>query len=348
MFKVAVVGCGLISTQKYLPILLKLSNRVSVVGICDLREDVLRETAAKFRISNAHKDFSEMLSKQLPDLVVICTPPATHKHLSVQAMAGGAHVLVEKPMALTPDECDEMIEASIRYNRKLGVMHNQLFNPAIERAKDIMATDEFGKFLGIRIFLATSVDYMTSNPNHWAHKLPGGVLGETGPHAVYLSLAFLDEIQDVEIRCKKLLSEYPWSIAEDIRFDLIAKNGISSVALTYGSTQTIAEIDLIGTKGLLKLDLQSRTLVKHRRTELKPTTIATSVLSTVYQMSKALVATGVRYAVSKSSLDPHYIGINRFLDYLEGRGSYPATGEDGKRVIAVMEMLVQKMRGLVH
>lgn len=343
MLKVAIVGCGLITTEKYIPIFQRLKHRAQIVGLCDLNEEVLGKVAAQSGIADAYADFSAMLSEQHPDLVIICTPPKTHADIAIKAMKEGAHVLVEKPMATSTADCDRMIEASTKYGRKLGVMHNQLFNPAVERAKEILADDSFGRFLGMRVFLATSVDYMTSNKDHWAHKLPGGVVGETGPHAVYLSMAFLKNVRDAQVRYKKLLPEYPWSIGEDIRIDLIADNGMSSITLTYGSIQTTAEMDIIGTKGLLKLDLQSRTLVEHKRPDLTAGIVGRSVLSTVYQMTKALVLNGARYAFSRS-LDPHYRGINRFLDYLLGDADYPATGEDGRRTIAVMERIVQKMK----
>lgn len=343
MFEVAIVGCGLISNEKYLPILRGLKDKVTIVGLCDLSEDIVSKAAAKFGVPNAYTDFPEMLSQQRPALVITCTPPRTHAELAIKAMEQGAHVLVEKPMAPSTADCDEMIEASIQYNKKLGVMHNQLFNPTVERARHIVSTDRFGRFLGMRVFLVTAVDYMTSKQDHWAHKLPGGVVGETGPHAVYLSLAFLKNVRDVQVRYEKLLPEYPWSVGEDIRIDLIADNGMSSITLAYGSIQTTAEVDIVGTKGLLKLDLQSRTLVEHKRPDLTAGVVGRSVLSTAYQMTKALVLNSARYAFSRN-LDPHYRGINKFLDHLSDGADYPATGEDGRRVIAVMEKIVQRMR----
>ena len=343
MISVAIAGLGLIAAEKYLPIFKKLNSRARIVGVCDLNEDILRKVATTWKVENAYKDFSTVLSKQTPDLVVICTPPTTHARLAIEAMEKGAHVLVEKPMAVSIAECDSMIDAATRHGPKLGVMHNQLFNPAFEAARQLVSSHSVGRFLGMRVFLATSIDYMTSNPNHWAHKLPGGVVGETGPHAVYLSLAFLNNIKDVQVRYKKLFMEYPWSIAEDIRIDLIADNGMSSITLAYGSTQTTAEVDIICSDALLKVDLQSRTLVVHKRPGLSAGTIGKSVVSTVYQMSKGLMLNTLRYAFSRD-LDPHYRGVRRFLDYIEGNAEYPVTGEEGKRDIAVMEMIVQRMQ----
>jgi hypothetical protein len=138
------------------------------------------------------------------------------------------------------------------------------------------------------------------------------------------------------------LPEYPWSKKEDIRINLIADNGMSSITLTYGSVQTTAEVDIITTNALLKLDLQSRSLIEHKRPDLSARTIGSSVLRSVYQMTKSLAINSVQFAFSRN-LDPHYRGIKNFLNYLSNGAYYPATGEEGKRVVAVEEMIIQRM-----
>lgn len=228
-------------------------------------------------------------------------------------------------------------------------MHNQVFNPAFERACDMVARGTIGKFLGMRIFLMTPADDMTTNPSHWAHRLPGGVVGETGPHAVYLSLALLDKVTDVHVRTKKLLPEYPWSAAEDVRFDLVAENGISSVALMYGSDQAAAEIEIIGATGMLKVDLQSRILVDHRRSVrgelLSARAVTRSVVGSLYQTGVALARTGLQYAWARSA-DGHYVGISRFLDHVAGKAEYRATGEKAAETAEVLEVVIQKLQEL--
>jgi len=349
MPRVGIVGCGLISARKYIPILQRLKSRTTIVGLCDVNETILREVAGRFAIRGTYTDFSRMLAEARPDIVAVCTPPKTHTDLVIMALERGAHVLVEKPMALTPSECGQMVDAAHRQGRRLGVMHNQVFNPAFERACNMVVAGEIGKFLGMRIFLMTPVEDMTTNRSHWAHRLPGGVVGETGPHAVYLSLALLDKVTDVHVCMKKQLPEYPWSAAEDVRFDLVADNGISSVTLMYGSNQSAAEIEIVGTEGMLKLDLQSRILVNHNRTVgpelLTAKAVARSVLGSIYQTSVALAKNSIQHAWSKT-LDGHYIGIERFLDHVANGTEYRATGEKAKETAEVLEAVIRKLQEL--
>ncbi len=346
MLKVAIAGCGLISTMKYIPIFKKLKNRVNLVGLSDINKQALKKVSSKYGISDTFSDFSQMLRRQKPDIVFVCTPPATHTELALEALESGTHLLVEKPMALSSTDCSKMVSVSRKFNKKLGVMHNQIFNPAFGNALNIVSSGKIGEFLGMRMLLITSVHDMTEDKNHWAHKLPGGLTGETGPHAVYLSLAFLRNVQDVHVISRKQIPEYSWSLAEDIRFDIVAENGTSSVTLIYGSNQTAAEIDIICTKGILKVDLQTRILTMHNRLQDNPLisarAICKSVLTNVFQTSSSFISNGFRYVFSRK-LDGHYIGVNKFLDFIENDADFPSTGENGKEVEEVMEMIIHKM-----
>lgn len=347
MLRGAIVGCGLISTRKFIPICKRLKSKVDIVGICDMNEGILKQVGSRFEISKTYTDFSRMLLDQRPDVVIICTPPAIHMKQAIEALENEANVLVEKPMALTSGDCQKMVDASKRCGKKLGIMHNQVFNPAFEKACDLVAAGSIGKFLGMRTFLMTPVDDMTSNQKHWAHKLPGGVLGETGPHVTYLALALLNNVTDVHVCYKKLLPEYPWSSAEDIRFDLIAENGINSVTLMYGSNQAAAEIEIIGTEGMLKLDLQSRILVHHNRTVgpelLSAKALIKSVTSGIYQTGTSFAVNGIVHAFKKT-LDGHYIGVNRFLDHVALDSPFRATGEQGKKTVELLETVIRKFQ----
>lgn len=347
MLTVAISGCGLITTMKYLPIFQKLKDQARIVGLCDLNADALKKASLKFGISNTYTDFSQMLTSRKPDMVVVCTPPATHAKIVREALEKGSHVLVEKPMALTAADCEQMIETSKKHGKKLGVMHNQLFNPAFQKACEIVSSGKVGTFLGMRIFLMTSVHDMTEDQKHWAHRLPGGLVGETGPHAVYLSTAFLEHITDVNVVAMKHCPQYPWCIGEDIRFDIIAENGISSVALMYGSNQTAAEVDIICTKGYLKVDLQTRIVTVHNRLQdssiITAGAVTKSVMTDVLQTSTQFIKNGFQYVFSRN-IDGHYIGVKRFLDYISGKVDFPATGDKGREVEETMESLVEKLQ----
>lgn len=347
MFKVAVVGCGLIATRKYIPILQRLGSRVSLVSVCDLNENVANQVARQMSIPSAYTSVSDLLEEQHPDVVIVLTPPKAHADLVITALASGAHVLVEKPMAASVADCDRMNDAAIQHNRKLGVMHSQLFHPPLDRVRREVIKGDYGRFLGMRIFMGIGRYNWISEPDHWAHKLRGGAVGEAGPHAVYLSLAFLENVRQVQVRLAKHYPDYAWLIGGDVRFDLIADNGISSVVIDFGSNQTTAEVDIICSEQLLRVDLQSRTVVEHSRpcTDLSAIGVGKSVLKTAGQRVGGLAGNMLRYYSSRK-LDGHYVGIVNFLDYVEGERDFPATGEDGRRTVAILDQIVDQLEEL--
>jgi predicted dehydrogenase len=229
--RAAIIGSGLIAGKKHIPAFLKLGSRTELVAICDLNLTAAKEVAGRFGIPSTYSNFGEMLSSEKPDLVDICTPPQTHERLAIEAMRQGCHVLVEKPMALTTADCDQIVQASKEYGLKVCVAHSDLFYDPFIKARRIVANGAIGRVRGMRIFLSTPTDYMTSRPEHWAHKLPGGVIGETGPHIVYMTLAFIPHIRSVSVDALKIMNNYPWSSFEDYRVNLIGDDAISSATV---------------------------------------------------------------------------------------------------------------------
>jgi predicted dehydrogenase len=137
----------------------------------------------------------------------------------------------------------------------------------------------------MRILLSTPTDYITSKPDHWANKLPGGVFGESGPHIVYMTLAFINPVREVSVTAMKLM-EYPWSPFEDYRIDLIGQKAASSVTMGYATKQWTARAEIFGEDATLLVDLEAMSLVKYRREVLKPAPIGMSILSESGQLQK--------------------------------------------------------------
>ncbi len=343
--KVAVIGTGFISEARHLPAWRK-AKRSRVVALSDLDEERAHEIAGRFRVPGVYNDVQTMLDEEAPDIVDVVTPPKTHASIAVQALKAGAHVLIEKPMAVTVDECDEIIETADAAGRQVCVVHSQLFYPPFIRARELVAGGTIGQFKGMRILLSTHVDYMTSSPDHWANKLPGGVIGETGPHAVYKTLSFINPIQDIGIRARKVTDEYPWSPYDDYRFDLIGDSATSSVTLSYSTNQWASQVDIWGTEGMLKVDLETKTLVKHRRRDLKPFTLGMSALGEAGQIVKGVVGAGAG-VVTRRFDNTHDTLIKGFSNALANGEPPPVTAQEGREAVRVMKMIVERLNGAV-
>lgn len=340
--KVAVIGTGLIATHKHLPALKKLEGKAKVVAVCDVNIEAARKIAQQFQIPNAYSSLDALLAAERPDMVDICTPPRTHATLAIQSLRGGAHVMIEKPMAISADECDQIIDVAHETGRKICVAHSDLFYDSFMEARERVNRGDIGEFRGMRILLSTPTDYMTSNEKHWAHKLPGGVFGESGPHPTYMALAFINPIEEVKVLARHVLKEYPWSAFEDYRIDLVGEQGICSVTLMYTSSHWAAEVEIWGSDGCIRADLESQALVEYRRKALRPAEVGRSALSEAAQTLVSSAATGVRYALGKNR-NTHDILLERFIESIQNGTPSPVSMEEGREAVRVMGLITEQL-----
>lgn len=349
--RAAIVGAGLIARNTHVPGLLKQRKKVDLVAICDVNRQAAQALASANGIGKAYGSVSEMLEGEHLDFVDICTPPQTHASVAIEAMSHGCHVLCEKPLAASVSDCDDIVKAASQYGVKVCVGHSDLFYWPLMRAREWVARGEIGEFRGMQICLSTSVDYMTSQEKHWAHRLPGGVLGETGPHVAYMSLAFINPIRRVSLEAIKQL-DYPWSPFEDFRINLIGDKAISSATLTYATKQWQARLDLFGSDASLTVDLEGQYLVKRRRTDLKPMTIGKSVLSEVSQIAGSLFSNTAHH-LSGGFATSHDTLIRKWVESLVDGAPPPVSAEEGRETVRVTKMIAdclehQYTQGVTH
>jgi predicted dehydrogenase len=283
-----------------------------------------------------------MLAKEKPDIVDICTPPKTHAKLAIQVMQAGGNVLIEKPMAQSVEECDAIIAAARDNKVKVCVAHSDLFYYPFIEARKLVREGAIGTFRGMRIFLSTPTHYITSKPEHWANKLPGGVFGESGPHIIYLTLAFINPIREVSVNTLKLMGEYPWSPFEDYRIDLIGEKAASSVTMAYTTKQWMARLEILGEDATLLVDLEAMSLVKYRRERLKPMPIGLSLVSEAGQLLKSITVSGLRYATG-SLRSTHDFIIGGFAESILNGTESPVPAEQGRESVRVQNMIVEKL-----
>ena len=337
--KVGVIGCGLISKLRHIPAYKRLKD-FNVQAVCDLNIDLARETAEEFKIPKFYTNTSKMFAEEDLDIVDICVPPQIHAPIAIEAMKSGSHVIMEKPMATRVSDCEEMIRVSKKKNVKLSVVHNDIFHPPFIKAKELYENGEIGDFRGIKIFLSTPKHYMIDLKDHWYHKLPGGVIGETGPHISYMSLEFLKNIKNVDVFAKNFLN-YPWAPYDDFRIEIEGENGFSSVALAYTNDYWAATVDIIGTKAMLQIDLNSMLLIKHDLNELSYIPIAKQTLGSVGQSLGNTISKTANVISGRQKIGTELV-VEKFAESILNGTPLPVTSEEGLEATRLMEMIVGK------
>ena len=147
-FRIAYIGCGGIA-QTHLAAL-KTMPDVEVVAGVDNDTDRFAVMQEKWGVNKLYKDWPTMLKEIQPDGVVVCTPNGVHSQPAIDSANAGAHVMVEKPMALDPKQCQQMIEASKKAGKKLAVGFQYRYHPSTEfltRARD---AGEFGNVMFVK------------------------------------------------------------------------------------------------------------------------------------------------------------------------------------------------------
>src|SRR4028118_1571673 len=103
--RIALIGCGKAASMHAQA--LKNIPQADFLAVQGRSLEKAREFAKKYQV-NAYDQIGDMLSKEKIDVVIICTPHPDHKNAAVESLQAGAHVLVEKPLASTLKDCDEM------------------------------------------------------------------------------------------------------------------------------------------------------------------------------------------------------------------------------------------------
>lgn len=145
--RVALVGAGGIARDCHLPHWRELAEegRVELVGICDINLERAETEAAKSVNARPFTDYHQLLAEEQCDIVDICTQNRLHAPVTIAALEAGAHVLVEKPMAMNARECKAMIAAAKKKRRKLMVAQHMRFEAAHEKLHEVATSGELGE-----------------------------------------------------------------------------------------------------------------------------------------------------------------------------------------------------------
>ena len=147
ILKYGIVGCGRIAHRHAG----EIQKRGILVGVYDIEREKSELFARKFS-TKTYDSFQAMLAaRKEMDVIVICTPNGLHAKHSVSALNAGFHVLCEKPMALTSEDCKRMVEASENSHCQLIIVKQNRFNPAVVSVKKALDEGLLGRILSFQL-----------------------------------------------------------------------------------------------------------------------------------------------------------------------------------------------------
>lgn len=200
--KYALIGCGRIAVNH---IKAALNNELNIVAVCDILPEKMESLLAKYDLQNdksitRYADYKEMIEAEKPELVSIATESGIHAGIALYCINNKINVIIEKPMAMSMEDADKIIEAAKANNIKVSACHQNRFNVAIQELRKAVETGRFGKLSHGSIHVRWNRDHgyydQASWRGTWAQD--GGALMNQCIHGIDLLRWMMgDEIEEV-------------------------------------------------------------------------------------------------------------------------------------------------------
>lgn len=151
MLKVAIIGTNAICPS-HIRGYLTFPSKCKIVALCDIFPEKAQHLKEEFNLEvNIYENYADLLEKEDVDLISICTPPYTHAQIAIACLDAGKHVLVEKPMASSLEECDAINEAAERNKKLLSVVAQNRFTTSMMNLKHVLDTGLIGNVLHTQV-----------------------------------------------------------------------------------------------------------------------------------------------------------------------------------------------------
>lgn len=262
MLHVGIIGCGRITQVRHAPEYTE-NPRSRILGFVDSDIERARETALAFG-GKTYADTQEMLADPAIEAVSVCVANTAHAQVTIAALRAGKHVLLEKPMAVTLEECQAIVDEAAAAGRIVMLGHNQRFARAHVRAREMIRQGLIGQPLSFHTsFGHSGPEIWTRNADSWfihRDRAGLGVLADLGIHKTDLMHFLLDDpIVEVSAQMGTLDKQYPDGAPIDLEDNATClyrtRGGIMGtmhVSWTmYASEDNSTRI--YGTKGALRL-----------------------------------------------------------------------------------------------
>ncbi len=198
-----IIGCGIISDFHAKAI--EATNGATLIGVADINYDRAMDFAEKCN-AHAYETVEQMLSDKEIDAVCICTPSGFHADPAIKAIRAKKHVIIEKPLSVTNEDCDRIIAAADEEGVCAGVITQYRFSDAIHKLKELISEGKLGKIISAELIMKynRTQEYYDSSSWRGTWKLDGGSLMNQGIHGVDALLYVMGDVVGVSGYTKTL------------------------------------------------------------------------------------------------------------------------------------------------
>ncbi|MGP6089423.1 NAD-dependent epimerase/dehydratase family protein [Antarctobacter jejuensis] len=261
--RVGLIGAGYIADWH--ADALKATPGVKITAVCDTSESAARALAEPLG-ARVLTRVDDLISENICDCAHILTPPNIHKDIALKCLAGGLHVLVEKPVAESAEQTAEILDAAAAANRRFHAGHNFLGLPGYERMKSAMRAGEYGRISSAELTWALPLAPLRSGPfNLWLLREPKNLLLELGPHLVAFAQDLFGDLEILHAHAGNPVM-LPGEDPRPQSFRILARAGAVEITFALSMVETIDDrsVTLRGSSARARLDFAQDVLVVER------------------------------------------------------------------------------------
>ena len=256
----ALIGCGRIAKNH---VKAAVNNQLEFVAACDLMKEniadvLLRGEYPAPETVKQYTDYKKMIEENRIDLIAIATESGSHAEIALHCIEHGIHVIIEKPMAMSIKDADEIIKKAEEYGVKVCACHQNRFNVAVQKLRQAIEQNRFGRLShgSVHVRWNRNKGYYTQAPwrGTWEHD--GGTLMNQCIHGIdLLRWMFGEEVEAVYGAARQQFHDY--LEAEDVGMAVVKfKNG--AIATIEGTTNVYPKnmeetLYVFGERGTVKI-----------------------------------------------------------------------------------------------
>jgi len=204
--KIGVIGLGY-QGKLHLTRYACLPDKAEIVAVSDVVGIIAEGIAKKYCARAWYTDYNKLLQRSDVDAVSVCVPNDLHAEVAIAVAESGKHILLEKPMACSLEEADDIMKATNKAGVKLMLGYNHIFNPMIRHVKELIKNGRLGKLSIVKSQYVRNLSAISREKFGWradVKQAGGGVIMESGVHRISLSWYLGGEVSKVSAFIERL------------------------------------------------------------------------------------------------------------------------------------------------
>lgn len=326
--KLGIIGCGWATVNLHLPTLRRMPE-YDVVALADMNLEQAQAIGNRFEVRHRFREASELMEYPALDAVAICAPPEDHASLAIAAINAGKHVFIEKPLTLTLDQADRLVESAARKDTKVLVGFNLRWHRLVRQAKALLDVNGLGSLTLMRTVFTNSLLH-DGRVAAWRRdrSCGGGVIQDLAVHHFDLWRFLLGtEVQEISVSaCSKRWQDEAAVISARMA------NGILVSSVFASGTGERHELECYGEAGQLRVSCYRYDGLQRSSKDKRG---LAGRLANAVAKAMALPGAIVRMRYGGEIFASYHTQWRHFHDCIRAGSPVGCTVEDGRRAVVL-------------